>query len=154
MPNKESVPQYIRAFFAFLVVPLMFLLWVQWPLREFLHSGYREANDLGQIVFAYYLAVAVSVASISGTHLHVLKKTSWINLHPSISVLPSAFLTLPWALLLSWYSLPLILQSFYEHEKFPESLMSGFYFLKAALIFLPVCIVISIFFRVLSKEKS
>ena len=41
-----------------LMLPLALLLFAQWPLRELVQAGSREANDLAQVVFALYMAVA------------------------------------------------------------------------------------------------
>ena len=48
---------------------LVLLLFLQWPLRDILRAYSREANDLGQIIFALYVAVSVTAATRAGTHL-------------------------------------------------------------------------------------
>ena len=52
-----------------LALPLIVLLFLQWPLRELLGSYSREANDLGQVAFALFVAVSVTAATRAGTHL-------------------------------------------------------------------------------------
>ena len=52
-----------------LALPLIALLFLQWPLRDGLHRFSREANDFGQIVFAVYVAVAITAATRAGAHL-------------------------------------------------------------------------------------
>ena len=47
----------------------MLLLFLQWPLRDIVRGYSREANDLGQIIFALYVAVSVTAATRAGTHL-------------------------------------------------------------------------------------
>ena len=47
---------------AALVLPLALLLFAQWPLRDLVQAHSREANDLAQIIFALYMAVAVTWA--------------------------------------------------------------------------------------------
>jgi hypothetical protein len=34
-----------------LVIPLALLLFIQWPLREWVQAYSRQANDMGQILF-------------------------------------------------------------------------------------------------------
>jgi hypothetical protein len=46
-----------------LVLPLAGLLFFQWPLRECVQAYSHEANDLGQVLFALYVAVAIFAAS-------------------------------------------------------------------------------------------
>src|SRR5215469_13842941 len=52
-----------------LALPLITLLFLQWPLRDFVRLYSREANDLGQIVFALFVAVSVTAATRAHTHL-------------------------------------------------------------------------------------
>ena len=51
-----------------LALPLIVLLFLQWPLRDFFRVYSREANDLGQILFALFVAVSVTAATRAGTH--------------------------------------------------------------------------------------
>src|SRR6266480_3248906 len=52
-----------------LALPIVVLLFLQWPLRDIFRSYSREANDLGQWIFAIYVAVSVTAATRAGTHL-------------------------------------------------------------------------------------
>ena len=52
-----------------LALPLILLLFLQWPLRDIVRAYSREANDLGQIAFALLVAVSVTAATRAGTHL-------------------------------------------------------------------------------------
>ena len=52
-----------------LALPLVLLLFLQWPLRDIVRAYSREANDLGQIIFALFVAVSVTAATRAGTHL-------------------------------------------------------------------------------------
>src|ERR1700738_2600580 len=45
-----------------LLLPVVALLFLQWPLRDLLRSYSREANDLGQWVFALFVALAFPAA--------------------------------------------------------------------------------------------
>ena len=47
-----------------LVLPVALILFLQWPLRDFVQWGSREANDLGQWIFALYVAACFTSASI------------------------------------------------------------------------------------------
>ena len=58
-----------------LVLPLAVLLLAQWPLREWVQAGSRQANDVAQIVFALYVAVAITAASRANTHLAAARPT-------------------------------------------------------------------------------
>ena len=56
-----------------LVMPLallvVLLLFLQWPLRDGWGAGSSQANDLAQVLFALYVAVALRHADRRGAHL-------------------------------------------------------------------------------------
>jgi TRAP-type C4-dicarboxylate transport system permease small subunit len=52
-----------------LLLPVVALLFLQWPLRDLVRSYSREANDLGQWLFALYVALAFTAATRAHTHL-------------------------------------------------------------------------------------
>src|SRR5437764_14177883 len=52
-----------------LALPLITLLFLQWPLRDLVRSYSREINDLGQIAFALFVALSVTAATRAHTHL-------------------------------------------------------------------------------------
>ena len=52
-----------------LVLGLSLLLFLQWPLRDLVQAYSREANDIAQIFFALYVAVAITAATRARAHL-------------------------------------------------------------------------------------
>src|SRR6266404_3090621 len=54
-----------------LVLPVALLLFLQWPLRDFVQHYSREANDLGQWLFALYISLALTYATRQRAHLAV-----------------------------------------------------------------------------------
>lgn len=54
---------------AWLVLPLALLLFAQWPLRDVVGAGSREANDIAQWLFAIYVALAVREATRRRVHM-------------------------------------------------------------------------------------
>src|SRR6185369_16589276 len=52
-----------------LLLPVVALLFLQWPLRDLVRGWSREANDLGQWLFALYVAMAFTAATRAHTHL-------------------------------------------------------------------------------------
>src|SRR5207302_1016057 len=52
-----------------LLSPVVALFFRQWPLREIVQHFSREANDLGQWLFALYVARAFTAATRAHTHL-------------------------------------------------------------------------------------
>src|SRR5712692_7271799 len=82
-----------------LVLPIVVLLFLQWPLRDIFRAYSREANDLGQWIFAIYVAVSVTAATRAGTHLGT---DAVARFYPATIrqalVRVGAILLVPWAL--------------------------------------------------------
>jgi TRAP-type C4-dicarboxylate transport system permease small subunit len=126
-----------------LVLPLALLLFAQWPLRELVQAYSTQANDLAQILFALYMAVAVTAASREGMHLSAG--------HAPDEHLPSprrwrawALLacTAPWALFLLWASAAPVWQSVRQFERFGETFNPGYFVVKLALWLLVVLVLV------------
>ena len=117
---------------------LVFLLWIQWPMREILWGNARLFNDFGQIVFAFFWVLAFAVACTTQSHLQL---TSSERIKPRNSLWTSIWslaLTLPWALFVVYSGWPLLWHSVHDNEKFPDSYSPGFFLIKFALVLLPV----------------
>src|SRR6266852_763073 len=79
---------------------VLVLLFAQWPLRDLLRAYSREANDLGQIFFALYVAIALSAATRAGTHLaaDALARSYSARTRLRVVRLGALLGLLPWAL--------------------------------------------------------
>jgi hypothetical protein len=120
-----------------LVLPLALLLFAQWPLRDWIQAHSRLANDMGQIVFAVYAAVAVTAASIAGCHLSAhLRTTGTLQKPPRWRAWTELLCVAPWALFLLWAAVPQALRSLDQAEKFAETLSPGYFILRWALVLL------------------
>ena len=51
------------------VLPLVLLLFAQWPLRDLVGAWSRQANDTAQWLFALYVALAVRAATHGRAHM-------------------------------------------------------------------------------------
>jgi hypothetical protein len=117
-----------------LVLPLAGLLFLQWPLREWVQAYSREANDLGQVLFALYVAVAIFAASQRGVHLaahsgapgHARAGLRW-------RVWAKLLCVGPWALFMLWAASSTIWQSVAGLERFAETLSAGYFVIKLAM---------------------
>jgi TRAP-type mannitol/chloroaromatic compound transport system permease small subunit len=118
-----------------LALPLILLLFLQWPLRDIVRAHSTQANDLGQIFFALYVAVSISAATRAGTHLaadtlaqHYTARTrAWLKR------LGAGLGILPWALFVLIASEIFIIPSVKELEEFPETSNPGYFLVKCAL---------------------
>ncbi len=123
-----------------LVIPLALLLFVQWPLREWVQAYSRQANDLGQILFAVYVAVAITAASVGRSHLAAGASGASSHSRPAKRSLWRAWALLvclgPWAVFMLWATLPMLRESVLGLERFAETLTPGFFVVKLALAFM------------------
>jgi TRAP-type mannitol/chloroaromatic compound transport system permease small subunit len=118
-----------------LALPLIVLLFLQWPLRDAFRSYSREANDFGQILFALFVAVSVTAATRAGTHLAadaVAQRYSRRARH-YIGKIGALVGLVPWALLILIASKSLVVYSLQLRESFPDTANPGYFIIKLAL---------------------
>lgn len=118
-----------------LALPLVLLLFLQWPLREIVRAYSREANDLGQIIFALYVAVSVTAATRAGTHLaaDTLAHRYSARVRRRLTQIGAAFGLLPWAVFVIFAGNSIIVSSVQLVERFPETYNPGYFIIKTAL---------------------
>jgi TRAP-type mannitol/chloroaromatic compound transport system permease small subunit len=118
-----------------LALPLIVLLFLQWPLRDLVRGYSREANDLGQIVFALYVALSVTAATRAGTHLAadmVASRYSKRTRH-QLNRLGAALGLLPWSFFIFVSAKSAVVPSLQQLESFQDSGNPGYFLIKAAL---------------------
>jgi len=118
-----------------LALPLIVLLFLQWPLRDLFHAFSREANDLGQVVFAFFVAVSVTAATRAKTHLaaDLLARRYSPRVRQTLHRLGSALGLLPWAVFVLIASKSTVLSSLRDIEAFQDSGNPGYFLIKLAL---------------------
>ncbi len=118
-----------------LALPLIVFLFLQWPLRDIVHAYSAQANDLGQIFFALFVAISVSAATRAGTHLaadtlaqyYRPRSRAWLKR------IGGGLTLLPWALLVLIAGKSFVVPSVLELENFPETYNPGYFLIKCAL---------------------
>jgi hypothetical protein len=117
-----------------LVLPLTLLLFAQWPLRDLVQAGSRTANDAAQVIFAIYMAVAVTAASVAGMHLAAHHAPDEHHVEPRGWRSWAVFAcTAPWAVYVLWTSAGSVWQSIMQLERFGETLTPGYFMIRIAL---------------------
>lgn len=118
-----------------LALPLVLLLFLQWPLRDLIGCCSRPANDLGQIFFAVFVAASVTAATRAGTHLaaDALAHRYSARARHRIRQAGALFGLMPWALFVLIASRTPVLGSFWQLEAFPDTANPGYYIIKLAL---------------------
>ena len=124
-----------------LVVPLTLLLFAQWPLRDVVQAGSRQANDLAQVIFAVYMAIAVTAASIEGMHLAARHAPDEHERPVRWRVIAVCACTVPWALFVLWTATPGVRQSVLQLERFGETLDPGYFLIRVSLWLLAALVV-------------
>jgi TRAP-type mannitol/chloroaromatic compound transport system permease small subunit len=126
-----------------LALPLITLLFLQWPLRDFLRSYSREANDLGQVAFALFVAVSVTAATRAHTHLaadllaqRYAPRTRWW-----LARIGATVGLLPWAVFVLTASRTSVLTSLRVHEAFQDSGNPGYFLIKIALWIMALAVI-------------
>jgi TRAP-type C4-dicarboxylate transport system permease small subunit len=117
------------------VLPVILLLFLQWPLRDLFHAYSREANDLGQWLFALYVAMSVTAATRTHTHLaaDILARRYPPAVRDLIARVGAALGLVLWALLVLFASKNIVFNSVSQLEAFPDTYNPGYFLIKIAL---------------------
>ena len=121
---------------AWLTLPVIALLFLQVPLREYVHYGHIAANDIGQIIHATLFMTGASYAMRWDGHVRVdifyqrmsARSRAWVDL------LGTLLFAMPWIAILGWYSLPITIRSWRVYEQFAETYTPGYFLLKTQLL--------------------
>jgi TRAP-type mannitol/chloroaromatic compound transport system permease small subunit len=133
---------YLVAAAKWLALPLITLLFLQWPLRDLIRSYSREANDLGQVVFALFVAVSITAATRAGTHLaaDLLAQRYPARTRRRLKQAGAAVGLLPWALFILIAGKSAVVTSVQHLESFQDSGNPGYFLVKVALWVMAIAI--------------
>ncbi len=122
------------ALLGWLVLPVSLLLFLQWPLRDFVRQYSREANDFAQWLFALYVAVAITQATRARAHLAIPGIANHFSpaMRARLARCGAAFATLPFALFILLTGAPATWQSLRGLESFPDTFNPGYCMVKLA----------------------
>jgi TRAP-type C4-dicarboxylate transport system permease small subunit len=117
-----------------LVLPLSLLLFLQWPLREVVQAYSREANDAAQVLFALYVAVAITEATRRRSHLAVDAFAHAIapRWRERIARGAALVILIPWSTMLLVTGAGSAWQSLLALEGFPETMNPGYFAIRGA----------------------
>ena len=151
----DRIVASIVAAFGWLALPLVVLLFLQWPLRDIVHGWSREANDLGQIFFALYVAVSVTAATRAGTHLaaDTLAQHYGVRMRNRLMQIGVLLGLLPWALFILFASRSPVMSSLQSLEAFPDSYNPGYFLIKLALWILALLVIAQSLIDLLRPER-
>ena len=126
-----------------LALPLIAALFLQWPLRDTVRGWSREANDLGQIAFALFVAVSVTAATRAHTHLaaDLVAQRYSERTRAWLARAGAALGLLPWAVFVLIASRTSVLSSLRVHEAFQDSGNPGYFLIKLALWLMALAVI-------------
>jgi TRAP-type mannitol/chloroaromatic compound transport system permease small subunit len=118
-----------------LLLPVVALLFLQWPLRDLFRNYSREANDLGQWIFALYVAMAFTAATRAHTHLAADTVARLYSERTRARLARAGALIglVPWALFVILGGANLVLSSLSVLEKFADTSNPGYFLIKFAV---------------------
>lgn len=121
-----------------LALPLSLLLFLQWPLRDALHAYSREANDLAQVLFGFYVSIAITAATRERAHLaaDALARGYPETLRRVVDAVASILVVAPWAAFVVYAAWPEVSRSVLVLERFPDTFNPGYFLLRVALVVL------------------
>jgi TRAP-type mannitol/chloroaromatic compound transport system permease small subunit len=139
----DRVIGHVVAAAKWLALPLVVLLFLQWPLRDVFRAFSREANDLGQVTFAFLVAASVTAATRAQTHLaaDLLARRYPPRVRRRLGQLGSALGLLPWALFVLIASKSTVISSLRDLEAFQDSGNPGYFLVKLALWVMAILII-------------
>jgi TRAP-type mannitol/chloroaromatic compound transport system permease small subunit len=111
------------------------LLFLQWPLRDLVRSYSREANDLGQWLFALYVALAFTAATRAHTHLSAdtVARMYSERTRARLAWFGALIGLVPWALFVIFGGANLVLSSLRVFERFADTSNPGYFLIKFAV---------------------
>lgn len=132
----EAVVDRIGRATAWLVLAVVFLLFLQNPLREYIGRGQFFANDMGQLAHAAVFMIGVAYAWRWDRQVRVdlLYRGMGERNKAVVNLLGTVFLLLPWLALVTWDAVPGVIDSVRFAERFPESASPGFFLMKSLLL--------------------
>jgi len=127
-----------------LVLPVSFLLFLQWPLRDLVQAYSREANDLAQCLFALYVSLAMTHATRQRVHLatDALARRLPAQARRLIARIAPLAVLVPWSLFIVAASWTSVWESIRQLEGFPETYNPGYFLIKASMLLLALLVLL------------
>ena len=139
-----------------LVLPVVLFLMLQWPARDLVGRFSHEADDFGQLLFALYVAVAVTCATRKGTHLatDVIAHRYRPRLRSAMNRTALALGLVPWALFILVTSAPTVWRSVVALESFPDTFVPGYFVVKLSVWVLAVLLLLQVLGMIARPERA
>jgi TRAP-type mannitol/chloroaromatic compound transport system permease small subunit len=139
-----------------LALPLVVALFLQWPLRDLVRLYSRQANDLGQVAFALFVAVSVTAATRARTHLaaDLLAQHYSARTRRYLARIGAAIGLLPWAILVLLISRTTVVSGLQHLEAFQDSGNPGYFLIKLALWLMAITVIAQALVELFTPSKA
>ena len=140
----ERAERAIIAGASILVLPVSLLLFLQWPLRDWLQAYSREANDLAQILFAIYVSVAITAATRAHAHIAADGAARRLDSRTRriLTRVAAGAVLVPWSAFVLYAGFGSLVQSVAQLEGFPETFNPGYFLIRIALALLALLVIL------------
>ena len=127
-----------------LALPIVVLLFLQWPLRSIIGLYSREANDLGQWLFALYVAASIAAATRAKAHLaaDTIARNYSRATREWLARAGALFGLIPWSIIVLATSWSIVRDSALLLERFPDTGNPGYFIIKLALVLMALLVLI------------
>ena len=142
--SLERFVEIVLAGAKWLALPVVTLLFLQWPLRSIVGLYSREANDLGQWLFALYVATSITAATRAKSHLaaDTMSRRYSDRTRQWLARAGALFGLIPWSIIVLVTSWSIVRDSARLLERFPDTGNPGYFIIKLALLILVLLILI------------
>jgi len=125
-----------------LALPIVVLLFLQWPLRSIIGLYSRQANDLGQWLFALYVAASIAAATRAKAHLaaDTIARNYSQATREWLARAGALFGLVPWSIIVLVTSWSLVRDSTLLLERFPDTGNPGYFIIKLALLLMALLV--------------
>jgi TRAP-type mannitol/chloroaromatic compound transport system permease small subunit len=121
---------------SWLILGVVATLFLQIPMREFVRYGHREINDIGQLLHATVFMIGAAYAMRWDGHVRVDIFYSGMSARRRavVDLVGTVFFILPWLVIVTRDSIPVVVNSWKNFEAFAETYTSGYFLLKSQLL--------------------
>lgn len=121
---------------SWLILLVVATLFLQIPMREFVHYGHREVNDIGQIIHATVFMIGAAYAMRWDGHVRVDIFYNRLSARGRalVDLCGTVFFILPWLCIVVLDSVPIVRNSWAHLEQFADTYTPGYFILKTQLM--------------------
>jgi TRAP-type mannitol/chloroaromatic compound transport system permease small subunit len=121
---------------SWLVLLVVAMLFLQIPMREFVHYGHREVNDIGQVIHATVFMVGAAYAMRWDGHVRVdiFRQRMSPRFRAAVELIGIIFFIVPWLVIVTRASIPVVLNAWTHLEQFADTYTPGYFLLKTQLL--------------------